>query len=104
MTVKAGAGEQARVEGDEVDFRLQFHLELVAFPPASEALVLKPVNKRQTPIKFPSYLVTEFQIHPSLPIQICSFQLFNLIDKLRICYNRPRQLEILDENNSGHCT
>ena len=39
MTVKAGAGEQARVEGDEVHFRFQFHLELVAFPSASEALV-----------------------------------------------------------------
>ena len=53
MAVKAGAGEQARVEGDEVHFRFQFHLELVAFPPASEALVLKPVNKRQTSIKSP---------------------------------------------------
>ena len=45
MAVKAGAGEQARVEGDQVHFRFQFHLELVAFPPASEALVLKPVKR-----------------------------------------------------------
>ena len=51
MAVKAGAGEQAWVEGDQVHFRFQFHLELVAFPPASEALVLKPVNKRQSSIK-----------------------------------------------------
>ena len=40
MAVKAGAREQTRVEGDEVHFRFQFHLELVAFPLASETLVL----------------------------------------------------------------
>ena len=45
MAVKAGAGKLARVEGDEVHFRFQFHLELVAFPPASETFVFEPENK-----------------------------------------------------------
>lgn len=106
MAVQAGARKLARVEGDEVHFRFQFHLELVAFPPASETLVLEPENKTNFN-KISGLILLElqgFQIL-SLPIQICSFQVFNLIDKLRICYNGPRQPEILDENysNSGQC-
>ena len=79
-----------------------FILSLLLFPPprrhSSSSLWI------QTSIKSPVLSCeTGFQIPPSLPIQICSFQLFNLIDKLRICYNGPRQLEILDENYSGQC-